>query len=57
MKTLEICGYPLSDYDACQRVLEEGEACPDHPASEGVTVEYEPDIEWMIDEEEIHGRM
>lgn len=53
--TLEICGALLDEYDRCERVLAEGEACPEHPASEGQTVEYEPDIEWMIDEGEIHG--
>lgn len=55
MKTrvLEICGAPLSDFDRCERLLAEGECCPEHPASDGVFVEYEVDAEWMLDREEI----
>lgn len=52
----EICGAPLSDFDRCERLLEAGECCPEHPQSKGQWVECEVDAEWMLDREEIWAR-
>lgn len=53
-RTLEICGFPISDFDACQRILAEGECCPEHPASDGQAVEYEPMDGFTWDDVEVY---